>query len=202
RRRLQIFALLAVRLQAKLLLGKLDLGIYLFNACLRLRDLAPGVLNLKLEFLLCFLRLGLRLGTAKLNFLLFQSRVCLNLGNLRLGLLHLSFSQAHLSRCQIRVLFTFALLSKGLRGLLNELINETIKLTTGTERRKRELDHAAGKLCPAFTSSKQRLNGGARIGKSSQELRPAPLLRHFVGHDGGVGLDLDGERPRLLIAQE
>src|SRR5690606_173993 len=112
---------------------------------------------------------GLRLGTAKLNFLLFQSCVGLNLGNLRLGLLHLSFSQAHLRRCQIRVLFAFALLRQSLRGLLNELINESVKLTTGPERRKRELDHAAGKLCSALARCKQGLNGGARIGKSSQE---------------------------------
>src|SRR5690606_25053446 len=115
-------------LKAKLLLGKLDLGVNLLNSGLRLSDLALGVLNLKLELLLRLLRLGLRLGAAKLNFLLLQSRVGLHLGNLRLGLLHLSLSQAHLSRCKIAVLFAFALLSKRLRGLLNELINETIKL--------------------------------------------------------------------------
>src|SRR5690606_27571897 len=133
--RLQIFALLAMGLKAKLLLGKLDLGIYLFNACLRLRDLAPGVLNLKLELLLRLLRLGLRLGTAKLNFLLLKSRVGLHLGNLRLGLLHLSLGQPHLSRCKIRVLLTFALLSKGFWCTLNKLIDESVKLTPGPERR-------------------------------------------------------------------
>src|SRR5690606_22162544 len=133
RHRLQVFALLAMGLKAKLLLGKLDLGVNLLNSSLRLSDLAPSVLNLKPEPLLRLLRLGLRLGTTKLNFLLFQSRVGLNLGNLRLGLLHLSLSQAHLSRCKVRVLFAFALLRQSLRGLLNELINESVKLTTGTE---------------------------------------------------------------------
>src|SRR5690606_34389114 len=157
------------------LLGKLNLGIDLLNSGLRLRDLAPGVLNLKLEFLLCFLRLGLRLGTAKLNFLLFQSRVGLHLGNLRLGLLHLSFSQAHLSRRQIRVLFAFALLGKGFWCTLNKLIDESVKLTTGPERRKRKLDHATCKLRTALARCKQGLNGGTGIGERCQEFCPALL---------------------------
>src|SRR5690606_11850730 len=131
--------------------------------------------------------------------LLLQSRVGLHLGNLSLCLLHLSLGQPHLRRCKIRVLFAFALLRQRLRGLLYEVVNESIELAAITERRKRELDHATCKLGSALARCKQGLDSSARIGKSSQELCPALLLRHLVCHDGGVCLNLDGECPRLLV---
>ena len=141
-RKLHIFALLAVLLKRDpcafdlcLRFNGLDFSVNLLNSSRRLGDLALGILDLKRKPLLIGLCFGLSLSRLQLHFLHFELAISLNLHCLGLSLLQFGL-------CQLRHGFLVAAVALSrchalgnLRGLVNEVINQTLQLTAHTVRR-------------------------------------------------------------------
>ena len=104
-------------------------------------------------------------------------------------LLHLLDLQLHLAHGRGRIV-AGGLAALGL-NILNELVDRAVQLPPGAIRRNHELQHRAAEFCALRIGLDHLPHLNQCPAQHLQELGAALLLGLLVGHDGGIGLDIE-----------